>query len=576
MVRPDWSPEALTLSSVRASAHISNAESEHLVQPVSSPRRTRRLRAAAATLAATAALTVPTTAGAGSAGAAGQCPSLYVLAVQGTGQSSPDASPTSDTGMLGKVLSPLMASAGGLVQRMYIPYEASFGGAVPGGQAKYTDSVTQAIARTETASEKIVAQCGAKTKLAYVGYSQGGHAISNLAKKIGAGTAKIAADQVAVVATFGDPERPKGASIFPGDPGRTSPAAIPGAKGTSVTSLTVSSSEGPKGGGVAPEKSVDEGYGALTGRVMSRCESGDLACDAPTNSPIVHVVANVAGQSQLNPDDPTAALVSLAEAVGLMTVKAAPAIINDDITSSDGTLTGLSYAPQQTLSQRLATASDPSAPLPGVDESLRAILKIGSIGLNTVITVAKKVFTPATIAELATVGLANPAAALGVLATKTASATLDLVPPETLSRWGGEALSALKSEITTNADLLDVSNLLTYFDAARKHGSYASTPTTADGKSTTQFVTEWLTKAAADISGSNPSDNIGALIPTNLDLGIPTTATSTTNSPAASTPPAASTAESTPPGTSTAESTPSTTEATPATSDVPTAPALIP
>ncbi len=430
--------------------------------------------------------------------------------------------------MLGQVLSPLMSKAGGLVQRMYIPYEASFGGAVPGGQAKYVDSVTQAITRTEAASEKVVAQCGAKTKLAYVGYSQGGHAISKFAKQIGAGSAKIAADQVAAVATFGDPERPKGASIFPGDPGRTAPAAIPGAKGSSVTTLSVASAAGPTGGGIAPEKSADEGYGALTGRVMSRCESGDLSCDAPTGAPIVHVVANVASQSELNPDDPTAALVSLAEAVGLMTVKAAPAIINDDITSSDGTLTGLSYAPQQTLSQRLATASDPSAPLPGVDESLRAILKLGSIGLNTVVTVAKKVFTPATIAELATVGLANPVAALGLLATKTASATLDLVPPETVSRWAGEALTALKSEITTNADLLDVSNLLTYFDTARKHGSYASTPTTADGKSTTQFVTEWLTKAAADISGTNPSDNIGGLIPTNLDLGIPTTATSTT------------------------------------------------
>ena len=64
-------------------------------------------------VALVAAATVVATAGgvtsvaASPAEAAGVCPKLYVLGVQGTGQSSSDASPTTDSGMLSAVMKPL-------------------------------------------------------------------------------------------------------------------------------------------------------------------------------------------------------------------------------------------------------------------------------------------------------------------------------------------------------------------------------------------------------------------------------------------------------------------------------------
>lgn len=455
-----------------------------------------------AVLTAAAIAAVPAfSAGAGQALAEGDCPALFVLGVQGTGQSSPDADPTSDTGMLGQVLSPLKSAAGDLVERRYVPYEAGFGGAVPGGQAPYTKSVKGAIDKLTSQAQSIASRCG-DTKLAFVGYSQGAHAVSQLAKAIGGGGAGISPDKVAAVATFGDPERPEGAPTFPGDAGRVSPAPVPGAQGESVTSLAVADPSGPKGGGIAPRRSTAIDYGRLTGRVASFCEGGDLACDAPVNAPIVHVVTNVAAQSKLNPDDPTAALVSLAEQVGLMTLRAAPKIINEDVqVGDDGSIRGLSYEPRQTVSQRLEAASDPGAPMPGVDESIRAVLKVGMVAFNSAVRVLTNVFTIDTIAMLATVGLANPEAALALLAKKTAAAVLDLVPPATIGRWFDNGIDLLKREIVTNAEMINVSSLLSYFDASRKHGSYASTPKSATGKSATQFVTAWLAKAAGDIAG---------------------------------------------------------------------------
>ena len=66
----------------------------------------------------------------------GDCPDLYALGVQGTTETSPDAPVKADTGVLGTIMSPMLAQAreiGASVDRAYVPYPGSFGGITPGG-----------------------------------------------------------------------------------------------------------------------------------------------------------------------------------------------------------------------------------------------------------------------------------------------------------------------------------------------------------------------------------------------------------------------------------------------------------
>ena len=259
----------------------------------------------------------------------------------------------------------------------------------------------------------------------------------------------------------------------------------------------------PVGGGIGPTTDTVSDYGELTGRVASHCQSGDLACDAPADAPVVHLVTNIVGQSKLDQDDPVQTLTSLAEALALTTVKTAVPVINEDVQGES--LEELSYQPGQSISQRLAVASDPRTPLPSVSDALNAVVKVGTIGLNAVITVAKEVLTPATITALATTGLANPPAALAMLGAKALEATVKLVPPATVNRWADEAFTAVKQNLSDNSELLDVSNLVRYWQTAQQHTSYGSRASTSAGVSAAAYTAAWFAALAADIAGKTLS-----------------------------------------------------------------------
>lgn len=429
----------------------------------------------------------------------GDCPALFALGVQGTGQSSPDASPTTDTGMLSSVFMPLLANAGDLVSRAYVPYEAGFGGAVPGGNVPYSTSVSGAESGLDGMAAEIAARCP-QTRFAAVGYSQGAHAVSIWAQQVAAGGAAIPADKLVGVALFADPTRPEGASLFPGAPGQTSPQPVPGTSGTEVSQVVALDQPPAEGGGIGPVADVGSDYGSLTGRVASFCTSGDLACDAPAGAPIVRVVSNIAGQSELSSGDPIRSLTSIAEALAMTTIKTVVPVINEDIQGT--TLANLQLSPQQSLSQRLATASDPRTPLPDANDAISALMKVGTIGLNAAISVAKEVITPATIAELATVGMSNPLAAAGILGTKLLGAVVKLVPPASISRLVNQAFQVVQNEVTDNAELLDLNTLVKYANTVASHNSYGSTPATPGGASPVQFVIDWYTAAARDIAAA--------------------------------------------------------------------------
>lgn len=454
---------------------------------------------AATALAAAAAVSV--VAGARGSAAADPptgCPALYALGVQGTTESSPDAPTTSDTGMLSQVMQPLLTMASSHVEREYVPYSASFGG-MPGDATPqpYAQSVTGGVDSAKGMAERKLEACPG-TKLALVGYSQGAQVVSMLAKQIGAGQSPIKPEQVAAVALFADPTRRSGAAVF--QSGSSEPGPVPGTSGAAVKSIGAVEAPKAEGGGIGPTADISDSFGSLAPRTASFCVPGDLSCDAPSGSPIVHVISNVAGQSQLNPQDPIAAISTVAQAVAMTAVKTAVPVINEDVKGNS--LDSLSYTPRQSISKRLATASDPRTPAPTIDQTISALFKVGTIGLNAAIAVAKKVLTPDTIATVAAAGLSNPVAAFGVLGTKLLGAVVELVPPATQTRWVSQAWEAVKQNVTDNADLLNITNLLRYADTIRTHGSYANVAASPTGDSPVAWAAKWLAAAAHDIAGT--------------------------------------------------------------------------
>lgn len=461
--------------------------------------------------------------------ASSDCPSLFVLAIQGTGESSEDASPTTDSGMLAQVMRPLLSMAGSMVQRAYVPYPAGFGGAVPGAKVPFEVSAQKAVDRATAMTKQIAGRCP-DTAFAYTGYSQGAYAASILLKDIGFGRGPIPAEKVAGASLFGDPTRPAGSGLFPGKDGATTPDPAPGTDGAAVEALAPREVPTATGGGIGPTKESTTTFGDLDGRVASSCEGGDLACDAPSDAPITHIVANIAGSSTLDQSDPVQSLSSIAEALAATTVKSAIPVINEDFTGE--TLEDLSYQPQVSVSKRIETASDPRTAMPTVEDGIKALMKVGTIGLNAVVSVAKEVLQPQTLVELGTVGLANPVAALGVLGSKTLAATVKLVPPTTVSRWTQEAFTAVKENVSDNSELLDVANLTRYWQAAQQHGSYAQ-PTVTGGISAAAWTAAWFASLAADLAGKHdfrPTDENGVPTadPDVKNFPVPTLPSSTT------------------------------------------------
>lgn len=431
------------------------------------------------------------------------CPAVFALGVQGTGQSSPGQSVTDDTGFLSAVFTPLQASAdaaGVRVNREYIPYEASFGGFVAGStNTSYAQSVTGGVDRLKARISEISGQCK-NTRFALVGYSQGAQVVSQVAQAIGAGSGALSADRVVAVALFGDPTRAANASTFVGTGGARRPAPVPGTSGDALGGLDEINSSAPTGSGigVSTEKSVS--YGKLAGRVATFCTSGDLSCDAPADAPLLHAVANVAA-TVTNPGDPIQALQNIATSLVTTTIKTATNVVNNDISGTS--LAQLSLSPKKSISERIEEASDPTKPVDAAS-TVKALMKVAQIGFNAVVTVAKSVLTTSNIAEIATAGIVDPVAGLVTLGTKLLSALTTLIPPATAIGWVQQAFTAFTTEITDNAGLFNATTWIKYSDAIQRHGSYLNDPASTSGASATSWVASWIAAAARDVAAVEP------------------------------------------------------------------------
>lgn len=449
------------------------------------------------------------------------CPRLYVLGVQGGQESSPNAVTASDSGALGQVFGPLAAGAGDLVQRAYVPY----GHAPDGIELPYDQAVPAAAERLEQMAAEVLARCP-DTKIAVAGYAHGAPAVSSFAHHVGTGAGPVRPDRVAAIALLANPTRTAHTPVLPGT-GSSTPSPAPGTAGEKVSAITLTN-PALAGSGITAAPQAP-GYGALTGRVADLCVPGDAICDAPIGGPLATTVANIAAQSDLG--DPIAAISTVAQALSTTVYSTAVDVVNEDLTGTS--LDRLSYDPAKPLGQRIAEASQPTSTPPGPDEALSALFKIGTIGLNAVVSVAQKVFTPATIAELATVGLTNPWAAVATLGAKLADAVVKLVPPQTASRWINDAFTAITSTITDPGELYTLSATAQYSDTTGRHGSYRNIPATPAGRSTFAVAADWFTAVARDLATTAPEAS------TPKPLARPATPTTSTPLPSTSSAPAA-------------------------------------
>ncbi|WP_228836047.1 cutinase family protein [Nocardia brasiliensis] len=371
------------------------------------------------------------------------CPALYVLGVQGTGQSSPGADPLADTGMVGALVAPVVAAVPDLVQRSYIGYPAGFGGAVPGGgSAPYAVSVADARRLLDAAVTEIAQTCPA-TRIAAIGYSQGAQAISGFAADVGAGRGPVESDRVAGIALYAHPDRAPDAPVFPGRPGQITPDPAPGTDGGAVSAVQINNPPAD-GGGIADSHT---GYGELTGRVADICTDGDLACSAPERAALLRVGAEIAAQADLR--DPLTALGSLHAILSAALGDAWTALLLNDFQVGDGIV---DYTPQLSLAERLIEAADPRHSPPTEYGAASARWN-----------------------ELTATVAVNPIALLPKLAGQLSAA------------WG--------QLVADNADLVNPAVWVRYADTVARHTGYA-----ANGQLNSGIA--WMIALATDIAGS--------------------------------------------------------------------------
>ncbi|TDP31576.1 cutinase family protein [Nocardia ignorata] len=370
------------------------------------------------------------------------CPALFILGVQGTGQSSQTADPLADTGVVGALIGPVVGAVPALVQRAYIGYDAGFGGIVPGGgSARYVASVSGARANLDAAAQQVVQACP-DTMLAGVGYSQGAQAMASFARDTGAGNGPVPAERIAGIVLYANPDRGELEPVFPGRPGQTVPDPAPGTSGSAVSTVQVLAA--PAGG--AGLATTSAGYGDLTGRVADICSDGDLACSAPGQASVLRLGAQVFAQADLT--NPVAALSTLGAALSDALGEAWNTVIVNDFQVGAG---GVDYAPQADLGQRLVDAGDPRTP---VTDPAAAAARWNEI--------------TATVA-------ANPLAQVPKLLAQLSGA------------WGQLAAQ--------NAELVNPATWLRFADTVGRHNGYALTGQLDSGIA-------WMIALAHDVAGA--------------------------------------------------------------------------
>lgn len=213
--------------------------------------------------------------------------------------------------------------------------------------------------------------------------------------------------------------------------------------------------------------------------------------------------------------DPVRILTDVSTAVGRTALMTGASVINDNIDFDSKAGRFEVNSSSETVLSKMAKYSDPSATSTDemIDEAVGAVTKIAGMAIGAAITVAKDVITPETIGQLATVGLTNPPAALGILATKVLSSAVKLVPPATIDSAVDVAFKEVSNTIDENAGLAQLVTDTSYWNTATKHGSYDSVPVGSKGETPVELTVRWIVALAADLTGDQSlADKVGAVI----------------------------------------------------------------
>ena len=189
----------------------------------------------------------------------GDCPSLYVVAVPGTWETSSGAAPK--PGMLTQVTDRLASSD---IRTDYVSYPAT---AFPWEGGIYGESRAVATANAGSMIKAMADRCGA-TRFGIIGYSQGADAAGDLAASIGSGLGVVPA-----VGLISDPKRSDSDALVG-----------PDVVGTGVG--------GPRVGG----------FGAVSPVVRTFCAVGDLYCSTPKDDYVARLAGFLAVSSNPDPD----------------------------------------------------------------------------------------------------------------------------------------------------------------------------------------------------------------------------------------------------------------------------------
>ncbi|RRO98683.1 hypothetical protein CXF43_08540 [Corynebacterium bovis] len=133
-------------------------------------------------------------------------------------------------------------------------------------------------------------------------------------------------------------------------------------------------------------------------------------------------------------------------------------------------------------------------------QALSAVMKLGLLGGSAVTAVARDVFTPEMIGQVATAGLADPAAGLAVLGTKVIASATEVVAPVGM-KLAGAAFDLARREVSDNAGLLQMATDVTYWNHFANHTSYNRVPVDGQGDSALEYAAAWMVAAADDVHG---------------------------------------------------------------------------
>lgn len=343
------------------------------------------------------------------------------------------------------------------------------------------------------------------SKAAVVGFSQGAQVVREVLAAIANGDTSVDPDFIAAAAMFSDPGRAAGTGFFPGKPaGTTAPDPVPGTGGDAVTSLHTIAVEPAPGEGIAPIDKSD--FGPLTGRVMSLCIAGDLACSAP-DAPISRVVTGVAGRLDLSVEDPVRVAFSVAETLSGMTLRTASALAADG--ALENLASGKPLGGERTLADYLSDQAQVGAE--EQHDPFAGLAELGRFGFGAAVTVAQKVLTPEVMGQVAMAGIADPAAALAVLGAHVVSAVTEVFPPEAvLNSLASTVRQEVENGLTDNEELIRAATDARYHQGIALHGAYPSWPIGEYGQTSTQWVADWLKAIISDLTPGSVVTEIDA------------------------------------------------------------------